>query len=49
MEDQRQMVRQREDDERAKVGRLLRWLEEKASKMLTKWVEAAAKLHVHRI
>jgi hypothetical protein len=44
MEDGRQMVRQTEDDERAKAERLLRRLEEKDSKMRKKWVEAAAKM-----
>jgi hypothetical protein len=43
-EDGRQMVCQTEDDERAKVERLLGRLEEKDLKMRKKWVEAAAKI-----
>jgi hypothetical protein len=38
------MVRQNDDDERAKAERLLKRLEEKDSKMRKKWVDAAAKI-----
>jgi hypothetical protein len=38
------MVRQNDDDERAKAERLLKRLEEKDSKMRRKWVDAAAKI-----
>jgi hypothetical protein len=40
----RHMVRQSDNDKRAKVGRLLKRLEEKDSKMRKKWVDAAAKI-----
>jgi ATP-dependent protease HslVU (ClpYQ) peptidase subunit len=38
------MVRQLDDDQRAKAERLLKRLEEKDSKMRKKWVDAAAKI-----
>jgi hypothetical protein len=38
------MVRQNDDDGRAKAERLLKRLEEKDSKMRKKWVDAAAKI-----
>jgi hypothetical protein len=44
VEDGRHMVRQTDDDERAKAERLLKRLEEKDSKMRKKWVDAAAKI-----
>ena len=44
MEDERHLVRQLNDDERAKAERLLKRLEEKDSKMHKKWVDAAAKI-----
>jgi hypothetical protein len=44
VEDGRHMVRQLDDDERAKAERLLKRLEEKDSKTRKRWVDAAAKI-----
>jgi hypothetical protein len=44
VEDGRHMVRQSDDDERAKAERLLKRLEEKDSEMCKKWVDAAVKI-----
>jgi hypothetical protein len=44
VEEGRSMVRQNDDDERAKAERLLKRLEEKDTKMRKKWVDAAAKI-----
>jgi hypothetical protein len=43
-EEGRNMVRQIDDDGRAKAERLLKELEEKDSKMCKKWVDATAKI-----
>jgi hypothetical protein len=47
VEERRYMVCQLDDDQRAKAERLLKRQEEKDSKMRKKWVDAAARLHMH--